>query len=184
MNTEQNTEQPMKTICEADAYGATLLIARRLTEAEKLRYAEWFQKLGFVGMNHEQKITLEYVKWSDMPNRPYDGSFCGCSERIWIISEDEWNEYVSLNERRAKEHADEEREKNISALTAKKEYMEVLMEALKELPTKKEAAQLAKRYNDFNNEGGDGFVPHFYSKEEYAETCEELSKLLTETRTS
>lgn len=180
MNTDQNTEQLVKTICDASQYGISLKVARRFTEAEKPKYAEWFRELGFVGMSHEQEPTLEHLRWTDMPKRPDDGSFCGCNNKAWIISEEEWNEYISLNERRAKEYAEKKRNENISALTAKKEYMETL----KELPTRTEAAQLAKQYNDINNDGGEGYVPHFYSKEEYAETCESLSKFISETRTN
>ena len=35
----------------------------------------------------------------------------------------------------------------------------------------------AKKYNDLYNEGGEGYVPHFYTKDEYEYYKERLNKL-------
>lgn len=40
-------------------------------------------------------------------------------------------------------------------------------EAQKDIPSHEEAARRMKEYNDFMNEGGEGYVPHIYSQEEY-----------------
>lgn len=40
-------------------------------------------------------------------------------------------------------------------------------ERQKDIPTKAEAKRRMKQYNDFMNEGGEGYVPHIYSLEEY-----------------
>ena len=40
-------------------------------------------------------------------------------------------------------------------------------EAQKDIPSSEEAERRMKRYNDVNNDGGYGFVPHIVSREEY-----------------
>lgn len=40
-------------------------------------------------------------------------------------------------------------------------------EAQADIPTKAEAQRRMKRYNDINNEGGEGYVPHIYDQDEY-----------------
>lgn len=45
----------------------------------------------------------------------------------------------------------------------------------KRLPTRKEARATEIRYNDINNEGGDGYVPHVLSQEEYDCAMQEVA---------
>lgn len=86
--------------CEyAMAYGISLQKARRFTEEEKMHVADWYKEKGFVGIS--DSIQLEYLKWLDLAkilgDRKEDGSFSGCGNSAYIISEDEWNELVTLN---------------------------------------------------------------------------------------
>lgn len=74
-------------------------------------------------------------------------------------------------EQKRKERAEEiERAKK---LIAKAEQQETI-------PSKKEAERMMKRYNDINNEGGYGYVPHIISIEEYNWALKVVSDSTTE----
>ena len=47
----------------------------------------------------------------------------------------------------------------------------------KDIPNRAEAQRRMKRYNDINNDGGDGYVPYIISLEEYEDAKEKLAKL-------
>ena len=46
--------------------------------------------------------------------------------------------------------------------------------------TKEEAQKAKKKYNDFNNEGEYGYVPHFWTAEEYEDAKAKLKELHSE----
>lgn len=166
----------MVTLEYADGYGASIQTARRLTDAEKTHYSdEWKEKI-FIGTSDE--IKLDYIKWSDLPKRTPDGAFNGCSNRAWEISEDEKTALIALNDARAEAKTAHENAEEI------KEIESAIAEAdkQKDIPTKAEAERRMKAYNDLNNEGGEGFVPHIYSKEEYVFLNKRLSELKTRRR--
>lgn len=50
-------------------------------------------------------------------------------------------------------------------------------EKQKDIPNRAEAQRRMKRYNDINNDGGDGYVPYIISLEEYEDAKEKLAKL-------
>ena len=50
-------------------------------------------------------------------------------------------------------------------------------EAQADIPSREEAKRRMKRYNDINNEGGEGYVPYIVSREEYEYAKERISKL-------
>lgn len=45
------------------------------------------------------------------------------------------------------------------------------------LPSADEAKEQARRYNNVYNEGGEGYVPHYYTQEEYERMAAELAEL-------
>lgn len=51
------------------------------------------------------------------------------------------------------------------------------MEKQKDLPSAAEAKRRMRVYNEVHNEGGYGFVPHIYSREEYDRAIAELEKI-------
>lgn len=54
-----------------------------------------------------------------------------------------------------------------------------------DLPTAAEAAKIMRRYNDIHNEGGEGYVPHVQSREEYdarQQRRNELQKIIAAER--
>lgn len=144
----------------APAYGISICTARRFTEEEKQHYADWYKEIGFVGMGDH--IMLRTLKWSDMPKRHSDGSFLGCDNQAWIITEDEKAYFIQLD---ADRHAEAERLK----IAKNREYYEDVIKRANMQPklyTRDEAKRLAKQYNDLYNEGGEGYIPHYYTVDE------------------
>lgn len=43
---------------------------------------------------------------------------------------------------------------------------------------KEDIKKIRKQYNDIHNEGGEGYIPHFYTFEEYEYAKKQLTKLL------
>lgn len=144
--------------------------ARRFTGEEKVGFSADCRETGFYGIAGSRK-ELEHIHSGDLPRRRCDGWFPGSGCHAWIITAEESAAYVALNERRAVE--------KVAARRAKKiEDMERLISACESqrdhgrgmwagLPTKAEANRRLKALNNILNEGGDGFLPHIYSIEEY-----------------
>jgi hypothetical protein len=82
----------------ADQYGGELAWARRFREEEKTEYADWFRDLGmtsFSGAPHI-KVNREAIRQVVGSRKP-DGKFCGCSNRAWTITEQEWDQIIALS---------------------------------------------------------------------------------------
>ena len=166
--------------CEvAFSYGISLRKARRFSEEEKEKYAEWFRDKGFVCLKSSFNIDLEHITWEDvrevLNNRDDDGSFSGCSNVAYIISQNEWDELVELNTKKGLEKEKKEVEKSI---TECKQIIEKC-EKQEKMYTKEEAAKKRRDYNRLYNEGGEGYVPHFYTIEEYEFAKTKLNELLS-----
>lgn len=159
------------TIEYATNYGVELKSARHLTDEERRHILPEYQDTTFVGVG--SGVKLEYIKHSDMPDRPYDGSFMGCNNQTWIITQAEWDEYVTLNNIRKSVAEAEAIQDEIDALEARK----AAAERQQDLPSAEEAARRVKAWNDLYNEGGEGYVPHIYSAEEYEHICSRLAEL-------
>lgn len=163
-------------VCEVPFYyDISLVEARRFTEDEKKDFAEWFHEIGFVPTSNH--IDLKYITLWDVDRvlggRKSDGSFCGCDNNAFIISDEEWDELIALNEKKRVEQKRKEIEKDIAFYTQE-------IAACKrqgKLYTPEEARRERKRFNDINNEGGDGFVPVFYTHEQYEYYTEKLVDL-------
>ena len=91
----------MLTLCYAPSYGIEICAARRLTPEEKKHYAAWFAETGFIGVGSH--VDLPCISHEDLPNRPDDGSFLGCYNQAWIITEAEAASYEKLNRQRQNE---------------------------------------------------------------------------------
>ena len=144
----------------ARAWGISICNARRFTDEEKQHYADWYKEIGFVGVGDHIKLSM--LKWSDMPNRKSDGSFVGCDNQAWIITEEEKTWFIRLD---AERKAEAEREK----IAINRAYYEDVIKRANRQPklyTREEAKRLAKQYNDVANEGGEGYVPHYYTIDE------------------
>ena len=163
---------------DAHSYGHTLYRARFATNREKENYnPDWWQDHIMFPVG-DDKIKLSKINWQDNPKRPADGAFGGCDNSVWIITKEEWDRYVALNAEREAEAQEKERQKEIARLQV------TLAEGKAQsfLPTKAEAEQMRKEYNDLHNEGGEGFVPHYVTKEDYEKASERLRNLGVEPR--
>lgn len=153
----------------APAYGVSISRARRFTDEEAAGFADWYKALGFVGL--DDSISLDMLTLADMPKRSRDGEFAGCNNQAWIITEEERDGYVRLNgERRAEA-------KRAETAEMRKYYEEIIERASRQpkLYTREEAKRLAQQYNDLYNEGGEGYVPHYYTADEVEAAKEWLS---------
>lgn len=89
----------------ADAYGIDLKAARHNPD-DSLRHD--YRPYALVGLG--KTIELPHITWRDLPKRASDGSFLGCSNRAWIITQDEWDDYVARNASRQAEIDRQKRE--------------------------------------------------------------------------
>ena len=165
-------------ICEvADSYGVSLCHARRFTDEEKAEYVESFRELGFMRIYSYPTIKLDGINWIDVGNilkdREPDGSFIGCSNSAYIVTEEEWNKLISLNDKKCNEKLAKEKAESIE------HYKKIVQacESQEKLYTKEESAAKAKKWNDIHNEGGEGFVHHFYTIDEYEYAKKRLEEL-------
>lgn len=157
-------------------YKPELSQARRLNKEEMSHYASWFRNIGFVAVGEKVELThLGCLEVNDYLKREKtDGKFAGVEGEVYIISQDEWDELLIL-ERVKKELADKsEMNKKIAELRSIIQQCETA----EKLYTKDEAMQKRKQYNNLYNEGGTGYVPHFWTIDEYEEAKSELRKLL------
>ena len=88
-------------VCEMNlVYGNQLKKARRLTEEEKTHYMPWFREIGFVGIG--DSVNLEYLSLYQireiLGDRDSDGKFVSSSGDVYIVSQDEWNKMIKMNE--------------------------------------------------------------------------------------
>lgn len=84
----------------APAYGTSICEARRLTEEEKPKWAEWFQKIGFIGIR-DTLIHLPHIDMDDLPKRKSDGQFSATTNWAWILTDEEAEYYKSIELKRA-----------------------------------------------------------------------------------
>ena len=88
-------------VCEMNlVYGNQLKKARRLTEEEKTHYMPWFREIGFVGIG--DSVNLEYLSLYQireiLGDRDSDGKFVSSSGDVYVVSQDEWNKMIKMNE--------------------------------------------------------------------------------------
>ena len=160
----------------AYSYGLYIQKARRLTEEERASYSEWFRDYGLVGLGEE--IALDELPWNDdliatIRSRPADGEFPGCSNSAWIITEKEKEELIARNESNRRVAA---QRKKVEEMTCCQRVI-AQCEMQRTLYTAEEAKRKRKEYNDRVNEGGEGFVPHFWTVDEYESAKARLQEL-------
>lgn len=152
--------------------------ARRLSEEEKAHYAPWFQNIGFVGIG--ENVELEHLNQLEvkkfLQREKSDGQFINSSGNVYIISQDEWDKLLEL-ENNKKELAEQIKTDQKIA-----ELQEIIRqcEKVEKLYTNEEATEKRKQYNRLYNEGGYGYIPHFWTVDEYEDAKKELHKLLSD----
>lgn len=156
----------------------TLQIARRLTEEERKAYQPEYQDYMMVSMGDH--VDLPNVSWMDLckvlGDQQPDGQFPGCGNQAYIITQEQWDTLVALDCGISAEVDQQTRAAEVEELEAAKASAERQMVSGK-LPTKEGATRKARDYNNVHNEGGYGYVPHYYSDEEYQHICSRLATL-------
>lgn len=169
----------MKVLEYAPFYGLFLNNARRFTDEEKQSCADWFKDYGLCGIG--ECIELANLQWNtpevhEILTRRRIGAFKGCDNSCYEINDQEWDMLVNLENIAAHDKRVKDLEQAIQSLR------EIISECERQgiLYTDEEARRMRKVYNDVNNEGGEGFVPHFYTKGEYESAKKCLDKIINE----
>lgn len=158
------------TIEWAYSYGIELCEAVRPTEEQLEKYSDEYKPLMYYGVSGTN-VPLEHLTSADLPKRKSDGCFSGCGNQLYIITREEWDAFVSLNNERAAEKQRKERESRIA-------YLKDQIAACKrqwKLYTREEAKRLTRNWINVVNEGGGGYVPYYYTQDEYERLKAELS---------
>lgn len=164
-------------VCEVTGvYGVFLHLARRFTDDEKKDYSDYFKERGFVGIS--EALIMEGLTESDVSSvlgddRECDGSFLSCFNMAYIITDTEWIELMELNKQRLSEKAAKEKAVEIEV------FEKTIRECEKQgkLYSDEEAKAKRAEYNRIFNEGGEGFVPHFYTHADYEYAKAKLAEL-------
>ena len=167
--------ETMLTVSCTPGWGVKLCRARRLTEEERGDYLPEYRDWMLVGQGGE--IPLPHVLLEDLPQREPDGEFPGGYNRTWIVTQAEWDAMAALEAVRAAEAQEKARQAELSLLNARKAEAERQAAPSGVLPTRQEAKAKAKDWVDTYNEGADGYVPYYYSGDEYAEICARIAEL-------
>ena len=173
MKQKEPVSNSMTVLEHAYSYGFSIAEARRFRDDEKQNYAEWFREIGMVSLGRDGTVDLPFVSLDDALvkdtlNRPADGEFLGCSNAAWIISATEKDQLLALNEQNeAKKKAEE-----IAYLRTRLKELESA-----KLYTEEEAEAAKNRWNDIQNQGGEGYVPHYPTFAEYESIKNRLSEI-------
>ena len=73
------------------------------------------------------------------------------------------------------------KEKEVEKRLAEAHRIVAKAEAQRDIPDKEEARRRMRVYNEINNEGGYGYVPYIYSREEYDEAKEIIRRYNSDT---
>lgn len=92
----------MLVIEHATAYGTSIVEARRPTEAEAAKVAEWYRPRYLVstGRVNEPLLSLRLEDIATRIERRADGEFMGCNNSAWILTEEDAAYFRSLNQER------------------------------------------------------------------------------------
>lgn len=126
--------------------GVSLRPARRLNAHEKVGYDDWFKECGLVGLG--DTVKLPHIKLAELPQRDTDGTFGVGGSRVWIITADEYDNYMSINDTREKE----KRELEEAKIAAWKEKIKKAEQEKAELLAKVDSWDIKER--TIYDEGG------------------------------
>ena len=173
MKQKEHGANSITVLEHAYSYGFSIAEARRFRDDEKQIYAEWFWERGMVSLGRDGTVDLPFVSLddalvNDILNRPADGEFIGCSNAAWIISAAEKEQLLALN----KQNEAKKKEEEIAYLRTRLKDLESA-----KLYTEEEAEAAKKRWNDIQNQGGEGYVPHYPTFAEYESIKNRLSEI-------
>lgn len=170
----------MRTFEWADSYGFTIQDACEPTAEELVGYrAECAGRLLF-SINPETQIKLDHFSCQDLIDFDLGIAtrfFQGCGNRAWIIDEEMEKKLVARDAVNRAQIEKMNRDERIHELEHYIARAETVIAHRGRLMTAQEITVAAKRYNDINNEGGEGYVPSYISAEGYATAKTELLEL-------
>lgn len=161
----------MMTISYAAHYGIKLTGARHLNDEEASHYKPEYRDRVLIGLG--DSIQLTELRRADLPKGPGDYEFPGCGNTAWEITQEQWDAYLALDNSRKEAAKQAAVDDEIKALEARK----ARAEAQADLPTAEQAKRRVSEWIEAQNEGGEGYVPHIYSQEEYRSICKRLDDL-------
>ena len=170
---------PVLLVAErADSYGFYLCKAQHLSEQDKQRFSDDWKERILHPVSEEVELKHMHCEdfYSVVQTSQYEGAFLGCSNQVYSISQEQWDQLLATDARRSMERAEKEKQEEVESLRIQKQQAEHQMQDGR-LPDRDGARRLRKQYNDTYNEGGEGFVPHFFFQEEYLSICSRLTEL-------
>lgn len=155
-----------------------IMQARYLTEEEKLGYNK--AVAGSIMVACGPMIAVPYVDIIEVRklvgHDMCDGELDGSYNQACIVADEQRDELLALNHERT-------RQARVEKLNNYIECNEKLLASIKKLYTKEQAESMTKAYNDKYNEGGYGYVPHYYTYEEYENIKKRIDDYKSEVKT-
>lgn len=157
-----------------------LATVRRMPDEEQQRYTEEYR--GHMMLMTGEPVFLpalsdaEVYALAHISDKDVAGYLPSSSGELYAMTDDEWAALVAANQQAAAAKAAAERAGRI-------DYLRDLLARADaqrvdgKLPSADEAKEQARRYNNVYNEGGEGYVPHYYTQEEYDRMAAELAEL-------
>lgn len=147
-----------------DVNPSSIIKARWLSEEEKKTLTEEFKDIMVCGIEHREIKNLTYEDTENLWKSGRHVCFPGSHNDAVVISEEDAGRLIQIDKTLG-------RKKKIEDL---KELIRIHKEELRflssqKLHSRKEAKEAAAEWRKTMNEGGDGYIPHFY-------TCEELER--------
>lgn len=161
-----------------------LSTVRRMPDEEQQRYTEGYR--GHMMLLTGEPVYLRSLGWREVnalahtADKDVIGLCPGGSGELYALTDDEWAALIAADQQTADAKAVAERAGRI-------DYLRDLLARADaqrvggELPSAGEAKEQARRYNNVYNEGGEGYVPHYYTQEEYDRMSAELATLTAAT---
>lgn len=160
-----------------------LCTARYMTDDEKKSYADWCRDRMMLMTSEpiylRSLLSGEIGALAHIVGKELIGYFPGTSGRLYVVSDEEWDALIAANHQAAAAKADKERAERIDYLCTCLRRADA-QRVDGNLPTTAEAREKALKWNNIYNEGGEGYVPHYYSQNEYDYLTAELAALTSD----
>lgn len=160
-----------------------LCTARYMTDEEKKGYADWCRDRMMLKTSEpiylRSLLSGEIGALAHIAGKELIGYFPGTSGRLYVVTDEEWDALIAANHQAAAAKAAKERAERIDYLRTGLRRADAQRVDGK-LPTTAEAHEKGRKWNNVYNEGGEGYVPHYYSQSEYDHLTAELAALTSE----
>ena len=161
-----------------------LCTARYMTAEEKKGYADWCRDCMMLMTSEPIYLRSLFAGEIDalahIADKEFVGYFPGTSGSLYIVTDDEWDALIAANRQAKAAKVAKERAERIDYLRTCLRRADAQRVDGK-LPTTAEAREKGRKWNNVYNEGGEGYVPHYYSQSEYDYLTAELAALTSET---